>query len=54
MCAIYRIAVEGWTKEEAIEEMTKGDFGFHEIWDNLIKFIKDLDIDEIKKKAGMI
>lgn len=54
MCAIYRIAVEGWTKEEAIEEMTKGDFGFHEIWGNLIKFIRDLDIAEIKKKSGMI
>lgn len=54
MCAIYRIAVEEWTKEEAIEEMTKGNFGFHGIWENLIKFIRELDVDEIKKKAGMI
>jgi protein tyrosine/serine phosphatase len=51
MCAIYRIAVEGWSKEAAIEEMTKGDFGFHGIWENLIQFIKDLDIEDVKKKA---
>ena len=32
ICAVYRIAVCGWTKEDAIKEMTKGGFGFHEIW----------------------
>ena len=31
MCAIYRIAVEGWSKEKAIEEMAQGPYGFHEV-----------------------
>lgn len=53
MCAIYRIAVEGWSKKEAIEEMTKGNFGFHGVWQNLIGFIENLDIEMIKKKAGV-
>jgi uncharacterized protein (TIGR01244 family) len=53
MCAIYRIAIDGWSKKEAIREMTKGDFGFHSIWTNLIKFIEDIDIDSIKKKADL-
>jgi len=53
MCAIYRVAVEGWTKEEAIQEMTKGGFGHHTIWTNLVRFIQDLDIDGIKKQAGI-
>jgi uncharacterized protein (TIGR01244 family) len=53
MCAIYRIAVDGWSKKNAIEEMTKGDFGFHSVWTNLIKFIQKLDIEKIKKKAGL-
>src|SRR4030042_3868966 len=29
MCALYRIAVQGWGKEEAIAEMTEGGFGFY-------------------------
>jgi protein tyrosine/serine phosphatase len=53
MCAIYRVAVCGWTKGEAIEEMTEGGFGHHTIWKNLIKFIEDLDIDAIKKQADI-
>jgi len=52
MCAIYRVAVQGWTKEEAIEEMTKGNFGYHKIWVNLIRYIRELDIDAIKKRVG--
>ncbi|MBN1806644.1 MAG: dual specificity protein phosphatase family protein [Sedimentisphaerales bacterium] len=53
MCALYRIVVEGWSKDEAIEEMTKGSFGFHSIWDNLIGYINNLDIDIIKNEADL-
>jgi len=53
MCAMYRIAVQGWTKEEAIAEMTKGGFGFHTIWTNLVEYIRNLDIEVIKRKAGL-
>ena len=53
MCAIYRIAVEGWNKNEAIEEMTKGGFGFHSIWKNLVDDIHNLDINKIKHAAGL-
>ena len=53
MCAIYRVAVQGWTKKEALREMREGGFGFHEIWINLPKWFEKLDIDAIKKQAGM-
>jgi hypothetical protein len=53
MCAIYRIAIDGWSKDDAIREMTKGDFGFHPCWSNLIRFIKKLDMEAIKKKADL-
>jgi protein tyrosine/serine phosphatase len=53
MCAIYRVVIQGWTKEEAIQEMTQGGFGHHAIWTNLVRFIQDLDIEGIKKQAGI-
>ena len=53
MCAIYRIAVQGWTKDEAIREMKEGGFGFHEVWENLIKYIDGLDVEQIKRRAGL-
>lgn len=53
MCALYRICVQGWTKEEALKEMTEGGFGFHEVWQNLLDWIEKLDIQSIKQKAGL-
>lgn len=48
MIAIYRIVVDGWTKEQAKAEMVRVDFGFHPIWQNLLHFIDDLDVDALK------
>jgi tyrosine-protein phosphatase SIW14 len=53
MCAIYRAAVEDWSKDEAIEEMTKGGFGFYSGWQNLIDYVRRLDIDGIRMRAGL-
>lgn len=49
MCAIYRIIIQGWSKQQAIEEMTKGGFGFNKLYINLIKYIEQLDEEEIEK-----
>ena len=53
MIAVYRIAVQGWSKAEAIREMTEGGFGFHQTWGNLPKWIQKLNIDRIKRQAGI-
>ena len=53
MCALYRLAIDGWSKQQALEEMTKGGFGFHAIWKNLEKYILQLDVDAVQQKAGL-
>ncbi len=37
--ALWRIEVDGWTPDEAIEEMQA--FGYHNYFDNLIAFVRD-------------
>ena len=37
-CAAYRIVVQGWTKDQAIAEMTRGGFGFHPVWQDLMDY----------------
>lgn len=54
MSALYRIAVQGWTKERAIREMTEGGFGYHDIWQNLPKWIEELDVQSIREEAGIV
>ncbi len=54
MCAVYRIAIQGWTKERAVEEMIEGGFGFHGYRDgNVVQWINGLNISKIKRKAGI-
>lgn len=53
MCAIYRIAVDGWSKSEAIREMTDGGYGFHPLWTNLVTFVEKLDVDAVRRDAGL-
>ena len=52
MVAIYRIAVEGWSKAEAIDEMVNGRFGFHPMWANLRVYINELDVEAIKLRVA--
>lgn len=51
--AVYRIAVQGWSKAEAIREMTQGGFGVHQTWSNLPRWIEKLNIDAIRRQAGI-
>ena len=53
MCALYRIAVQNRTKKEAVQEMTKGGFNFHAVWDNLPEWIEEIDVESLKKDAGI-
>ena len=52
MVAIYRVVVEGWTKADAIDEMTLGGYGFHPDWQNLIHYIENLDVDAIRGQVA--
>jgi protein tyrosine/serine phosphatase len=53
ICAIYRVAVCGWSKELAADEMVYGGYGFHPIWKNLTNYFMNLDIEEIKTKLEL-
>lgn len=53
MIALYRVAVQGWSKEAAIREMTKGGFGFNRIWTNLPDWILNLDVESVRREAGI-
>ena len=52
MCAVYRAAVEGWSKEDALNEMIYGGYGFHSIWKNLLNYYMRLDIEKLKQQIN--
>jgi protein tyrosine phosphatase (PTP) superfamily phosphohydrolase (DUF442 family) len=53
MIAIWRIAVEGWTKDEALREMTSGPYGYHENMAHLVRYVRNADVAELCRRAGI-
>jgi protein tyrosine/serine phosphatase len=52
--AAYRIAVQGWSVDDAVDEMLHGGYGFHEVWsESLPEYLEQLNLDEIKRQAGL-
>ncbi len=51
VCAFYRMGVQGWSKAEAVEEMTEGGYGFHRIYQNLLEYIREIDLSVIRQRA---
>ncbi len=52
MCAVYRITQQGWTVDDAVEEMTQGGYGYHAIWKVTLEgYLRDLDFDEIMERV---
>jgi protein tyrosine/serine phosphatase len=54
MCAIWRVAVEGWSKEDAVREMTTGPFGYHPEMKHLAEYVRSADIDALCRRAGIV
>jgi protein tyrosine phosphatase (PTP) superfamily phosphohydrolase (DUF442 family) len=54
MCAVYRMAIQGWSKEEAIAELTQGGYGFHETWSNLLRYLEEMDLPQLCATAGIV
>jgi protein tyrosine/serine phosphatase len=54
MSAMYRIIYQRWTKDEAIDEMVNGGYGFHYMWyNNIIEYIRKADIDKLRKQIHL-
>jgi protein tyrosine phosphatase (PTP) superfamily phosphohydrolase (DUF442 family) len=49
--AMYRIVFQGWSKDEASDELMHGGYGYHSLYRNIPEFIKQADIDEIRKQV---
>jgi protein tyrosine/serine phosphatase len=51
MCAVYRVMECGWSKDEAIKEMTTGGFGYHKMFEDIVEYVEDLDVDAMRGKV---
>lgn len=50
MSAMYRILYQNWSKETAIDEMLNGGYGFHALWTNIIEYIEQANIENLRNE----
>ena len=50
--AAYRMIVEDWSAEDAIEEMREGGYNYHAVWTNMIRYLRKLDVAAARAELG--
>lgn len=51
--AAYRVAVEGWTAADALDEMVNGGYGHHSMYGNLRTLVGGLDAVRLRSDLGL-
>lgn len=46
--AIYRMVIQGWSKDAALEEMVYGGYGFHLVWQNIVAYLNAVDVEKLR------
>lgn len=46
--AMYRMIHQGWTREEALDELQNGGYGFHSMWRNIPRYLREVDLAVIR------
>ena len=49
VAAMYRIVFMGWQREHALEELLNGGYGYHSMWKNIVKYLRNVDGEKIKQ-----
>lgn len=47
--AMYRIVYQGWSKDDAMMELTEGGYGYHPMWKNIPRYLREVDIEKIRR-----
>lgn len=48
MAAMYRVVVQGWSKEDALSEMTEGGFGDSTHFKDGVRYMMQADVDKLR------
>jgi protein tyrosine/serine phosphatase len=48
MAAMYRVVLQGWSKEDALNEMTQGGFGDSTHFKDSVRYMMQADVDKLR------
>ena len=54
MVALYRMVYQNWEREEALNEMLNGGYGYHSMWKDIVTFVKTVDVEQLRKDSQIV
>lgn len=48
--ALWRVLYDGWTRQQAIDELIEGGYGFHPIWSNIPGYLRRVDLSALRER----
>lgn len=51
--ALYRVVYQGWTKQQAEDELLHGGYGFHPVWGNIKSYLENVDVEWLRGQVGV-
>ena len=49
--AMYRMLYQNWTREQALDELMHGDYGYHSLWKNIPEYLKKVGPETIRQRV---
>ena len=53
LMALYRVVVQGWSKEDAIREMNEGGYNHSSLFKNLDRYVRVANVEGLRKQLGI-
>ncbi len=53
LVALYRVVVQGWTKEQAVREMNEGGYHHSGLFRNLDRYVMRADVEALRGELGL-
>ena len=52
MSAMYRVLEQGWTPEDALNELIDGGYGYHAMWKNIVRYVRSVDVAKLRESIA--
>lgn len=50
IAALWRILYQGWSRQQALDELIAGGYGYHPIWANIPRYLRRVDLDDLRSR----
>lgn len=47
--AMYRMLYQNWSKQQALDELQNGGYGYHAMWKNIPHYLHNVDVEKIRR-----